>query len=60
MKKMNENQLRNHEGGRFWGWQCGGASNLGFRTCCYYVAWVNTGCGQYNVGHEPGKNPKFK
>lgn len=60
MEKLSDNQLVKHEGGRFWGWSCGAASNLGFRTCCYHIAWVSTNCGQYVVGNEPGNNPKIR
>jgi hypothetical protein len=33
---------------RFWGESCGGSWTLptgeSYRTCCYYVFWINTGC----------------
>jgi len=54
MKKMNENQLRNLEGGKFWGWDCGPEITLYdgscIQTCTHYVFWIKngtetTGCG---------------
>jgi hypothetical protein len=45
MKKMNENQLQNLEGGKFWGWSCGRSYSIEpgscYQNCTHYVFWIN-------------------
>lgn len=52
MKKMNENQLRNLEGGKFWGWDCGPSYSIEpgscYQNCTHYVFWFNNGT-EYGV-----------
>lgn len=47
MKKMNENQLQNLEGGKFWGWSCGSSYSIEpgscYQNCTHYVFWMNNG-----------------
>jgi len=44
MRKMNENQLKNLEGGKFWGTSCGEcityASGGRFRDCVKRIFWI--------------------
>lgn len=46
MKKMNENQMKNLEGGKFWGWDCGDPwytpTGQCYRSCVYVVMWIDT------------------
>jgi hypothetical protein len=60
MKKMNENQLQNLEGGKFWGWSCGPQFTLGgqcYRTCTYRILGFKNVEGQYGCDDLPGSNP---
>ena len=50
---------------RFWGWSCGGTYQLEpggelYRTCCYYIIWLNNGCGEYLDSELPGSNPHIQ
>jgi|SRR5690554_5551164 len=42
---------------RFWGWSCGEPllEEIGqcWRYCCYYIFWMENGCGIYGCGDEP-------
>lgn len=59
MKKMNENQLRNHEGGRFWGWSCGPSYTIEpgscYRNCTYFTAWISNGTNPRTCSNLPGR-----
>lgn len=39
MKKMSKNQLRNLEGGKFWGRSCGGGSRISSTHCLAYCKY---------------------
>ena len=65
MKKMNENQMKNLEGGRFWGWSCGSEwytpNGECFRTCVYNVFWrdISSTVDVFSCNNLPGSNPSL-
>jgi hypothetical protein len=54
MKKMNENQMKNLEGGKFWGWSCGPAwytpTGECYQTCTHYILWMENGTDTNHCG----------
>ncbi len=48
LKEIQKINFETAEVYRFWGESCGGSWTLptgeSYRTCCYYVFWINTGC----------------
>ena len=48
LKEIQKINFETSEVYRFWGESCGGSWTLptgeSYRTCCYYVFWINTGC----------------
>lgn len=56
MKKMNENQLQNLEGGKFWGSDCGPQINFPdgtcFTYCVSYAFWIRISEGFKSCGSQ--------